>query len=499
MNGTGGGGAGGSAYYGSGGNGGSGIVIIRYRRIPTKTSCIELINGTTTDTNTDYTLGNYNGIFKVFAKVENLSNEVLSIDQTTLKLGVPYGITTNSTITGSIRSNGILYADYGIIGTGNIQTTGNIYTQNGTITGGNVSVSGTINTATLNVVSANCSGDNVVSGSSYINGNSFQRNTYIYSGNESTGIGLYFATPFTGSATGATKSAIIAEPISSYSRHHLAFCMNRKNNNSENVTTSEVYFRMHQDDYIEVYKQLRVYNEIFGGFYSVTNTDTDYLCIMGNYGANNAYSSRWIKVAFGSFTAFHRCYTDDELYNNETDEDIDIFKNNFIGRVVIATGKIKTDFSRTTEAPKDPDEVEEDKAKREENEWYSEIDKDGINIEDAVPVVRLSRKKKDKRVFGVFGGAKRNTNNKNRLIVNSVGEGAICVSNTNGNIENGDYIQSSDLLGYGEKQDDDLLHNYTIGKATIDCNFELDSPYYQCHEIENGVRVAFIACSYHCG
>ena len=58
---------------------------------------------------------------------------------------------------------------------------------------------------------------------------------------------------------------------------------------------------------------------------------------------------------------------------------------------------------------------------------------------------------------------------------------------------------NGDLLGYGEKQDDDLLHNYTIGKATIDCNFELNSPYYQCHEIENGVRVAFIACSYHCG
>ncbi len=81
----------------------------------------------------------------------------------------------------------------------------------------------------------------------------------------------------------------------------------------------------------------------------------------------------------------------------------------------------------------------------------------------------------------------------------SIGEGGICVSNTNGNIENDDYIQSSDLLGYGEKQDDDLLHNYTIAKATIDCNFELDSPYYQCHEIENGVRVAFIACTYHCG
>ena len=52
-------------------------------------------------------------------------------------------------------------------------------------------------------------------------------------------------------------------------------------------------------------------------------------------------------------------------------------------------------------------------------EWYSAIDKDGISIEDAIPVVALSRKKKDKRVFGVLGAPKRNTNNPNRLIVNS--------------------------------------------------------------------------------
>jgi hypothetical protein len=174
-------------------------------------------------------------------------------------------------------------------------------------------------------------------------------------------------------------------------------------------------------------------------------------------------------------TELSRVYTNDLLFDEEN------FKNNYIGRVVITTGKIKTDIPT------------EDDYKQ--IVWSSRIDKEGIYIEGANPVVQLSRDKKDKRVFGVL----RSTNNKDRLIVNSVGEGAICVSNTNGNIENGDYIQSSDLLGYGEKQDDDLLHNYTIGKATIDCDFELDSPYYQCHEIENGVRVAFIACSYHCG
>ena len=228
-------------------------------------------------------------------------------------------------------------------------------------------------------------------------------------------------------------------------------------------------------------------------FYSRSMTNTDYLCI-GSNTALGSYTSSWIDVAYGSFTAFHRCYTDDVLYTGENDETIDLFKNNYMGRVVIATGKIKTDSTRAKEP-------EPDKPKNEPitQEWYSTIDKDGITIEDAIPIVQLSRTKKDKRVFGVLGAPTRSTNNKNRLIVNSIGEGAICVSNTNGNIENGDFIQSSDLLGYGEKQDDDLLHNYTIAKSTIDSNFELDSQYYQCHEIENGVRVAFIACTYHCG
>ena len=231
-------------------------------------------------------------------------------------------------------------------------------------------------------------------------------------------------------------------------------------------------------------------------FYSVSMTGTDYLCIETNTALNSS-TRNWIRVAYGSFTAFHRCYTDDGLYDEENP---DIFKNNYMGRVVIATGKIKTDFSMNKDTSNETDNgTKTNTSNINIPGWFSRIDKDGISIEDAIPFVALSRKKKDKRVFGVLGDPKRSTNNKDRLIVNSIGEGAICVANTNGNIENGDYLQSSDLLGYGEKQDDDLLHNYTIGKATIDCDFQLDSPYYQCKEIENGVRVAFIACSYHCG
>jgi hypothetical protein len=241
-------------------------------------------------------------------------------------------------------------------------------------------------------------------------------------------------------------------------------------------------------------------------FRTIPSLNTDHIGVNTNTG-ENALGYHYIHVLYNTFTGYHRCYyADDELFNNNmSKEEIDIFKNNYNGRIVISTGKIKTDLSRTipNEETEDdgnrPCNYEEIKNESPNIEWYSGIDKDGITIEEAIPIVQLCRVKKDKRVYGVLGSADRKTNNINRLIVNSVGEGAICVCNTNGNIENGDYIQSSELLGYGEKQDDDLLHNYTVAKSVIDCTFELNSPYYQCYEIENGVRVAFIACTYHCG
>lgn len=58
-----------------------------------------------------------------------------------------------------------------------------------------------------------------------------------------------------------------------------------------------------------------------------------------------------------------------------------------------------------------------------------------------------------------------------RIYINSVGEGAIWVTNMNGPLESGDYITTSDLPGYGMKQHDDLLHNYTVAKITMNCNF----------------------------
>ena len=89
-----------------------------------------------------------------------------------------------------------------------------------------------------------------------------------------------------------------------------------------------------------------------------------------------------------------------------------------------------------------------------------------------------------------------------RLIINSLGEGAIWVCSINGDLENGDYITTCEIPGHGMKQDDDLLHNYTVAKITCDCSFDLNSSVYRCEEFQHeGVtyRRAFVGCTYHCG
>ena len=87
-------------------------------------------------------------------------------------------------------------------------------------------------------------------------------------------------------------------------------------------------------------------------------------------------------------------------------------------------------------------------------------------------------------------------------MINSLGEGGIWVCNINGNLENGDYITTCEIPGYGMRQDDDLLHNYTVAKITCDCDFDLESAIYICQEFEFEGKIyrrAFVGCTYHCG
>ena len=114
------------------------------------------------------------------------------------------------------------------------------------------------------------------------------------------------------------------------------------------------------------------------------------------------------------------------------------------------------------------------------------------NVNEALPTCVLSNVKKDKRVFGIISNKEdtsmsrtydqgniqqlgtKKFNNERRFIINSLGEGSVWVTNTNGNLQNGDYITTSVIPGYGELQDEDVLKNYTVAKITCDCNFNTE-------------------------
>ena len=191
-----------------------------------------------------------------------------------------------------------------------------------------------------------------------------------------------------------------------------------------------------------------------------------------------------------NFTGQHRCVPQNiDFYNNV---------DNYVGLIVYATGDYKT-YSNSQEK--------------------LTTDKEAITINDSLPIIDLSNKKKQKSVFGIISNKEEeertfsagafctpypNTNDDKRLYINSVGEGAIWIVNTNGTLENGDYIEASDVIGMGEKQDSEFLANYTVAKITCDCNFDTSSTKYNCVEFVdptsgNTYKKAFVGCSYHCG
>jgi len=168
---------------------------------------------------------------------------------------------------------------------------------------------------------------------------------------------------------------------------------------------------------------------------------------------------------------------------------------------------------------------------------------DNIRINESLPRVELSSAGKDKRCFGVVSD-KEDPNETQRtyshgffqshfdkgekeskIIINSLGEGAIWVCNENGPLENGDYITTSNQAGLGMKQDEVYLANFTVAKVTMSCDFEpkmipkktlsgeyddIGRPLYNYDENDlvpeyevitrnDGIKQAFVSCTYHCG
>jgi hypothetical protein len=106
-------------------------------------------------------------------------------------------------------------------------------------------------------------------------------------------------------------------------------------------------------------------------------------------------------------------------------------------------------------------------------------EKGEISISATLPTVKLSDKPNDKNVLGAFVSELplpkdhwyKAKPGERFGVVNALGEGRVWVSNINGEIKAGDYITTSPIPGYGQKQDDDVVHSYTLGKATEDVDW----------------------------
>jgi len=112
-----------------------------------------------------------------------------------------------------------------------------------------------------------------------------------------------------------------------------------------------------------------------------------------------------------------------------------------------------------------------------------------IEINETLPLLSITNTVRDKSVFGVISGSEDPDSRVNkvgrvsnyydkesgddRVIINSLGEGALWITNANGPLESGDYITSSHIPGYGMKQDSEFLANYTVAKITMNCDFLL--------------------------
>ena len=228
-----------------------------------------------------------------------------------------------------------------------------------------------------------------------------------------------------------------------------------------------------------------------GGFGISTQSRLGFQSSVDGVGSGNTAYIKSNQSGNLNFTGQHPC----KPYRNLT-----IYQNK-IGHIVISKGTISNSPENWI------------------NEETSQYETDNLNtptIDESLPVVDLSDQPNDKKVFGVIssvdnpndsgrkrssfaGGFDWHTANRldDRLIINSLGEGAIMVCNINGNLENGDYITTSHIEGLGMKQDDDLLHNYTVAKITQDCDFASGTT----NVTHNGVtyQTKLVGCTYHCG
>ena len=121
------------------------------------------------------------------------------------------------------------------------------------------------------------------------------------------------------------------------------------------------------------------------------------------------------------------------------------------------------------------------------------VDGELINIVETDFTFKLSNISYDKTVIGVI----QKNITANKYIINSIGEGGILITNINGDIKIGDLICSSVIHGYGAKQNNDAIMNYTVAKCVTNINWNNIT---QTISYNNRLyKIAFCSCIYMCG
>jgi len=184
---------------------------------------------------------------------------------------------------------------------------------------------------------------------------------------------------------------------------------------------------------------------------TISITDTK-LVVLGKVLAN----------AYTQFTGSHTVIFDNSLNINDYNDNINIK----YGMILSSTGKV-----------------------------------DYKDLNNTIVTVKPSLIDNDKTVYGIYSSKEivSNESNVSTIVyyVNSLGEGGILVSNYNGEIQNGDYITTCPISGYGSLQSDDILHSYTVAKCTQTVDWSSLSTTIDYNSTT--YKYCYLSCTYHCG
>ena len=128
----------------------------------------------------------------------------------------------------------------------------------------------------------------------------------------------------------------------------------------------------------------------------------------------------------------------------------------------------------------------------------SEVQLKAINIKDGKVIYSYNIKNK----INNFSKKKFKENINSMILANNdlyifTDKSKVLRFSINGEIENGDYIESSVIKGYGRKQDDDILRSKTVAKCTetIDWTQVTSSIQYS----GSNYKKYLCAATFHCG